>query len=300
MKPIGIHLTVLFFAWIPCSLLAQQETQTKPNEQNKVQAQPGTEKKISSDEKQIRQTIQNYFKGYNDGNVELLKEAFDKNCQIKYLDLRSKKYSVLTMEKLHDFMNNLPKGWKSVPKIFSIQHTSNTAMAKVSVTVMNGRLTWTDYLSLLKIDGKWKIYSKISHGDFQRPGQKKKETDVKDEKAAIKKAIANYIDGHNKPDAELVKKAFHSGCIIKYSNPFQGGKYSEIPQPKFLKMIENLPSDWKATGESSMIDFHKTAASAKVVLKTNEGKLVWTDYLGLLKIDGQWNIVTKVAEGIRK
>lgn len=255
---------------------------------------------MDKDEEQIRLTIQNYFKGYNDGNVDLLKKAFDKNCQIKYLGLRSKKYSVLTMKKLHEFMNNLPEGWKSVPKIFSIQHTSNTALAKVSVTVMKGRLTWTDYLSLLKIDGKWKIYCKISHGDFRRPGTKKETKSNPDEKEAIKKAIALYIDGHNNTDAEMVKKAFHSGCVIKFSNPFQNGKYSEITQPKFLEMIEKLPKNWEASGESSMIDFHNTAASAKVVLKTNGGKLVWTDYLGLLKIDGKWKIVTKIAEGIRK
>ena len=127
-----------------------------------------------AEEKAIRQTIQNYFDGYNKGDVALLEKAFHPSCVIKYLDLKSGKYSTLTMDQLNQFMRNLPKGWKSVPKLFSLEYHGSAAQAKVSVTIMGGALTWTDFLNLLKIDGQWKIVDKISHGDFDRSKMKKR------------------------------------------------------------------------------------------------------------------------------
>lgn len=119
-----------------------------------------------SEKKAIKQTIENYFVGYDKGDVELLKKAFHPDCVIKYLDIKSKKYSTFTMDQLNKFMKNLPSGWSSEPKLFNIDYHGTAAQAKVSVYIKKFKLTWTDFISLLKIDGKWTIVSKISHGDI--------------------------------------------------------------------------------------------------------------------------------------
>lgn len=116
----------------------------------------------------ITQTINNYFDGYNQGDVALLKKTFHPDLVIKYLDIKSGKYSTFTMPQLFDFMTKLPKGWSSKAKLFSIDHHGSAAQAKVSVTIFGGKLTWTDYIGLLKIDGVWTIVSKVSHGDFSK------------------------------------------------------------------------------------------------------------------------------------
>ena len=120
------------------------------------------------EEAAITQTINNYFDGYNRGDVELLKKTFHPDCVIKYLDIRSGKYSTFTMPQLFKFMDNLPKGWASKAKLYSIDHHGSAAQAKVSVTILGGKLTWTDYISLLKLDGVCTIVSKVSHGDFSK------------------------------------------------------------------------------------------------------------------------------------
>ena len=121
----------------------------------------------SNAKKEITQTIQNYFDGYNKGDVELLKKAFHPDCVIKYNSIKSKKYKTLTMWQLNDFMNHLPEGWSSSPKLYSIDIHESIAQAKVSVNIPIYNLTWTDFISLLKVDGKWMIVSKISHGKIK-------------------------------------------------------------------------------------------------------------------------------------
>lgn len=121
----------------------------------------------SDEKKAITETIQNYFVGYDKGDVELLKKAFHPECVIKYNDIRSKKYKTLTMWQLNDFMKHLPEGWSSSPKLYSINIHESIAQAKVSVNIPLYNLTWTDFISLLKVNGKWMIVSKISHGEIK-------------------------------------------------------------------------------------------------------------------------------------
>lgn len=123
-----------------------------------------------SEKADVQKVIENYFDGYNRGDVELLKKTFHPDVLIKYIDLRSGEYTEFSMPAFNDFMSNLPKDWESVPKLYSIDVHGTAAQAKVSVTVYGGALTWVDYISLLKIDGTWMIVGKISHGD-RKPRQ---------------------------------------------------------------------------------------------------------------------------------
>ena len=97
-----------------------------------------------------------------------MKKTFHPDCVIKYLDISSGEYKTFTMPQLNEFMTNLPKGWHSEPKLYSIDHHGSAAQAKVSVTILGGKLTWTDYIGLLKINGLWTIVSKVSHGDYSQ------------------------------------------------------------------------------------------------------------------------------------
>jgi len=56
----------------------------------------------------------------------------------------------------------MPAGlWESM-KILSLDMTETTASAKVTMTMPTVR--WVDYLSLVKIDGRWWIVNKVFHG----------------------------------------------------------------------------------------------------------------------------------------
>ena len=105
----------------------------------------------------IQKTVQYYFDGCYHSDVEKLKKAFHPNSQvIGYFD------GSLSFESLDgylEFVKATPatseSGEEPDWKIVSIDVTANEAVAKVAGLFLG--LRFTDYLSLLKIDGNWVI-----------------------------------------------------------------------------------------------------------------------------------------------
>jgi len=119
----------------------------------------------SGDEAAVRETIQYYLDGYAAGDVTKLKMAFRQDVVIKYISPWNGKYSEFTMAQLNEFMGQLPKTWDVSSRIDSVDVHGNAAAAKVTAKIA-GSVVWTDYLSLLKIEDRWWIIGKISHGDL--------------------------------------------------------------------------------------------------------------------------------------
>ena len=121
----------------------------------------------TGDEAAVRETIQFYLDGYATGDVDKLKKAFRQDVVIKYINPWNGEYAEFTMPQLNEFMGNLPKRWEVTSRIDSVDVHGKAAGAKVTAQVA-GSVVWTDYLTLLKIEGKWWIIGKISHGDLPR------------------------------------------------------------------------------------------------------------------------------------
>lgn len=115
----------------------------------------------------VRETIQSYLDGYAEGDVDKLKRAFRQDVVIKYISPWDGKYTELSMPQLNEFMGKLPARWEVTSRIDSLDVHGNAASAKVTAQIA-GSVTWTDFLTLLKIDGKWWITGKVTHGDLQR------------------------------------------------------------------------------------------------------------------------------------
>lgn len=121
-----------------------------------------------TDEAAVRETIQYYLDGFSQGDVAKLKKAFRQDVVIKYLNpWANGAYSELSMAQLNEFMGNLPERWEVTSTIDSVDVHGTAAGAKVTARVA-GSVTWTDYLQLLKIEDKWWIIGKISHGDLPK------------------------------------------------------------------------------------------------------------------------------------
>jgi protease I len=109
----------------------------------------------------IQQTVQYYFDGHYRSDVEKLQKAFHPNSQvIGYFD------GSLTFESLDGFLKFVKatpapseSGEEYDMKIVSIDVTGNEAVAKVADLYLG--LRFTDYLSLLKVDGNWVIVNKM-------------------------------------------------------------------------------------------------------------------------------------------
>ncbi len=121
----------------------------------------------------VRIPLENYLKAHATGNAEYHKKAFHTEGQLIFI--RDGKY---TTRSFADYIASSPgkpaadeakrKRW-----IESIDVVGNAATAKIILDYPNARLT--DYMSLLKINGEWKIVNKVFTSEPKAAPQPKKQ-----------------------------------------------------------------------------------------------------------------------------
>ena len=113
----------------------------------------------------IESVIQDYFKGYTGAEAELVAKAFHPETRLYSVDADASEK--LDRTELAGWLENLSarnaKGDVRAAEqtISQIDITGSAAVAKVILTFSKFR--FTDYLSLLRIEGSWKIIGKIYH-----------------------------------------------------------------------------------------------------------------------------------------
>jgi hypothetical protein len=120
-----------------------------------------------------------------------------------------------------------------------------------------------------------------------------------DSKAEVEKVIqASYFNGaFNNLDIESMRKGFHPDFAIFSA---KGNDISRFPIDVWIDGIEKRKQDpnfekaqAKMDCKIASLDVTEGCAAAKIEISKN-GKMVFTDYLSLLKFDDGWKIVAKV------
>jgi hypothetical protein len=107
--------------------------------------------------------------------------------------------------------------------------------------------------------------------------------------AEIEKTVNYYLDGGTNNDYETLKKAFHENATMKF---IAKNKYKEVNALEFFKrVIKPNPKQNRITG-ISYINISGNTASAK--LEIEYPTFTFIDYMNLLKIDGEWKVVSKI------
>jgi hypothetical protein len=111
------------------------------------------------------------------------------------------------------------------------------------------------------------------------------------DKDAAKVPLENYIKGHATGDAEYMKKAFHSEGQLIF---IRDGKYATRSFADYIAGFTGKPAADEVLRKRSIesIDVVGNAATAKIILDYPTAKL--TDFMSLLKINGEWKIVNKI------
>ena len=104
----------------------------------------------------ISETVNNYFVGRRNADIELLKRTFSGNAQLSTLS----KFDTLQTILLEDYFTVvLEQGPLSVStRIDSIKRDNNMAFAKVTFRYIDK--SYVDYLTLLKSKKGWRIVNK--------------------------------------------------------------------------------------------------------------------------------------------
>lgn len=110
------------------------------------------------------------------------------------------------------------------------------------------------------------------------------------EEAAIRAAIDHYFQGHATGDGEHFKKVFHPDSKLFW---MRDGKLNQRTSAEYIAGASGKPPADEAQRKRriSLIDITGNAAVVKVEL--DYPNVHFTDYMSMLKIDGEWKIVNK-------
>ena len=108
------------------------------------------------------------------------------------------------------------------------------------------------------------------------------------EYALIEKTLNYYLEGGTNNDFETLKKAFHESATMRYVTD----SYQDVNALEFFgsRMKPGPPSDRKTRIVS--IDVSGHAATARLEIEYDSFSFI--DYMSLLKIEGEWKIVSKI------
>jgi len=111
------------------------------------------------------------------------------------------------------------------------------------------------------------------------------------EEAAVRAAIEHYFRGHATGDGENHKKVFHPDSKLFF---IRDGKLTQVTSADYIARAPGKPAEDEAKRKRHIesIDITGNAAVVKLVLDYPSAKL--TDYMSMLKVDGEWRIVNKI------
>jgi len=114
---------------------------------------------------------------------------------------------------------------------------------------------------------------------------------AQDDQVAVRKPLEAYLQAQATGKSEYILQAFSPDANIMF---VRDGKYSKMTRDEFASRFSGHP-DADEAQRHRRIDFVQitsSAAIAKIVL--DYPKVILTDYMQLLKIDGEWKIVNKI------
>jgi Putative lumazine-binding len=108
------------------------------------------------------------------------------------------------------------------------------------------------------------------------------------EEPAVRECLQNYMSGQG----DRVEKAFHPSATMKYID-FQSKEFKDVPIAEYIARVKgNTGARTDRKIEVTSLNIEGTAAQAKIKIETD--KVILYDYMNLLKINGEWKIVSKI------
>jgi hypothetical protein len=110
----------------------------------------------------VRTVVENYLHGLKFNDVESLKKAFWPDAKLFFVKSDGSLGQLTQADWYAGFAQAAGKESKADLKIAALEVTNDVASVKVVETYPSSR--YTDYLSLVRFDGQWRIVNKIYTG----------------------------------------------------------------------------------------------------------------------------------------
>ena len=110
------------------------------------------------------------------------------------------------------------------------------------------------------------------------------------EEAAVREAIQHYFRGQATGQGEHFRKVFHPDSKLFF---IRDGKVTQWTAEEYISRAAGKPADDEAQRKRTIDSIDISGNAAFVRLTLDYPKVVFTDYMSLLKVDGRWVIVNK-------
>lgn len=107
------------------------------------------------------------------------------------------------------------------------------------------------------------------------------------DEAGAKACLENYMSG----EGDKVEKSFHPSATMKYID-VQTNEFKDIPIADYITRVKSNTNKIDRKIEIVSLNVEGNAAQAKIKIETSQAILY--DYMNLLKINGEWKIVSKI------
>ena len=107
------------------------------------------------------------------------------------------------------------------------------------------------------------------------------------DEAAVKACLENYMSG----DGNRMEKAFHPSATMKYIDA-KTNEFKDVPIADFIARVKANTTKQDRKIEIVSMNIEGNAANGKI--KIESGNAILYDYMNMLKIDGEWKIVSKI------
>ncbi len=117
---------------------------------------------------------------------------------------------------------------------------------------------------------------------------------VHSEEASVRKIVQQYIDGTYQGDVKALRDCFHPKAVM---NGYLGDRLLLGGPEPFFENMENSPSMAENgapyQGRITSLDVVGNVANVTIKETGFAGTMAFTDYFHLLKVEGEWKIISK-------
>jgi hypothetical protein len=230
--------------------------------------------------------LESYINAHATGNPEYIRKAFFPTAKI--MAFRDGKLLNLSVEEFASRFSGKPAADESQRKrrIDSLDITGNAGVARIVLDYPDATLT--DYMSLLKVDGEWKIVNKVFNVELK--AKSTTNTRQPDDREAVKQAVLDYVEALYEADSSRIERSVHRDLFKLGFERDKDGTYK--PYRMTYQELYDLAGRWNKSGripknstkEIVVFDVADQTASAKLTARWG------IDYLHLAKFDGKWMI----------
>lgn len=107
------------------------------------------------------------------------------------------------------------------------------------------------------------------------------------EETSVRACLQEYMSG----DGNRMEKAFHTSATMKYID-ITNGEFKDVPIGEFIARVKANTTKQERKIEIVSVNIEGTAATGKIKIETD--KVIMYDYMNMLKINGEWKIVSKI------